>query len=195
MNMEYQVSQEMLDRLVDGELDEQSRREVIQALRYDDQGWQRCAIAFLEAQAFRRALDGLSVEQPTDAPDAAPGPSLRNARAEPWRTPRLTSLLAVAAGLLIAFSLGRRVSDGPTAPEFSPAVAKSKDIGSTKLASYPDLWQGESVVEPGIEDTLRQLGLRVNRQQGLVPVQSSDGNQWLVPYEEVSFQPVSATPQ
>jgi len=41
---------QLLDLLVDSELDESRRREVIRALETEPGGWKRCALAFLEAQ-------------------------------------------------------------------------------------------------------------------------------------------------
>jgi len=43
----------MLDRLVDGELNETERRKLLLRLEHSPDGWRRCALAFLEAQAWR----------------------------------------------------------------------------------------------------------------------------------------------
>jgi anti-sigma-K factor RskA len=43
----------MLDRLVDGELNETERRALLLRLEHSPDGWRRCALAFLEAQAWR----------------------------------------------------------------------------------------------------------------------------------------------
>lgn len=45
-----------LDRLVDGELDEATRRRLLTQLEQTPDGWRRCALAFLEAQAWHSAL-------------------------------------------------------------------------------------------------------------------------------------------
>ena len=44
------------DRLVDEELSEEERRELLGQLDDEPGGWRRCAIAFLEAQCWRQAL-------------------------------------------------------------------------------------------------------------------------------------------
>lgn len=44
----------LLDRLVDGELSDAEYREVLQGLDSQPEGWRRCALAFLEAQAWGR---------------------------------------------------------------------------------------------------------------------------------------------
>jgi len=50
------VTQENIDRLVDGELSEPQRRDLIERLESSTGGWRRCTLAFLEADEFRRAL-------------------------------------------------------------------------------------------------------------------------------------------
>lgn len=52
------ITDQELDRLVDGELDEQTFRDMLQAVASDPDGWRRCALAFLERQAWERELSG-----------------------------------------------------------------------------------------------------------------------------------------
>jgi hypothetical protein len=44
------------DRLVDGELDERQRRELLAGLENEPGGWRRCALAFLESQCWKEAF-------------------------------------------------------------------------------------------------------------------------------------------
>ena len=44
------------DRLVDGELSEEERRELLAGLDNEPGGWRRCALAFLEAQCWKQAV-------------------------------------------------------------------------------------------------------------------------------------------
>src|SRR5690242_10805193 len=86
--------QRVFELLVDGELDEVRRRELLSRLDNMPDGWKSCALAFLEAQALRAVLRAPAVGS------AAPlQPALR-ARKSPiaMRAARL----AVAAGLLLA---------------------------------------------------------------------------------------------
>jgi hypothetical protein len=46
----------LIERLIDGELDEASRAAFLMRLETAPGGWRRCALAFLEAQAWREAL-------------------------------------------------------------------------------------------------------------------------------------------
>ena len=99
-----------LDLLVDGELDEPRRRELLARLEAAPEGWRRCALAFLEAQSFREALFGAKA-------DAAPAVATRAAAvsesepppvspSEPDRSARRmrhTQLIgAMAASFLVA---------------------------------------------------------------------------------------------
>jgi hypothetical protein len=129
-----------LDRLVDGEL---SPAEYDRALRsLDDQpdGWRRCALAFIEAQAWRRELGILRRE---DTSPTAPEVTVRPATARK----RWPLLLAVAASFLSAFGLGLALrpfaATGPQAPVGVPLAdgsarpdmpVESVDVKPTPLA-------------------------------------------------------------
>jgi hypothetical protein len=54
------ISDESLDGLVEGTLDDDRRRALLLALEADPEGWRRCALAFLEAQAWTQALAPLA---------------------------------------------------------------------------------------------------------------------------------------
>lgn len=53
---------ELLDRLVDGELSEPERKELLLSLDQEPDGWRQCALAFLEAQCWKKELK--SIRQP-----------------------------------------------------------------------------------------------------------------------------------
>jgi hypothetical protein len=89
-----------IDRLVDGELTGQEYRELLRSLDQHPDGWRRCALAFLEAQAWQRELGALHQDEivaPTAPPVALSGKRGR---------PRWASILAVAASFLVTFGLG-----------------------------------------------------------------------------------------
>ena len=54
-----------------------------------------------------------------------------------------------------------------------------------------DMFAGQSVMPSDIEQHLRDMGISVQRQHGLMPVMDERGNQLMVPYEDVNFVPVS----
>lgn len=114
----------MLDRLVDGELPADARRELLAALDSERDGWRRCALAFIEAQTWRRGLrevvdaevsagkggtcEAVRAEPSTEAASLGGGVERASRRGITWR--ESGAWLAVAAMVLIAFTLGRRYS-------------------------------------------------------------------------------------
>ena len=69
------ISKQQLDRLVDGELGERDRRDLLESLEQCPGGWRQCACAFLEAQEFNNALSDFVVASDfvaADAQDAEP---------------------------------------------------------------------------------------------------------------------------
>ncbi len=103
----------VLDRLVDSELGPQQRREVLAALDEEPGAWRECALAFLEAQAWRLQLSRAAAE---------PILAQLTATDKPGRSRRLWGAwLATAASVLLAFAVGTRFpSSATTSP---PSVA------------------------------------------------------------------------
>ena len=108
------------DRLVDGELSEAKRRELLAGLDNEPGGWRRCALAFLEAQCWKQAVgqalqasggqtflsagdrqECLPHQSPTaDGTQSVPATIKRS----PWPS-RTGTLLAMAASFLVALGL------------------------------------------------------------------------------------------
>jgi hypothetical protein len=94
-----------LDRLVDGELNREAYRDLLAALEQAPDGWRRCALAFLEAQAWAQEFGQIRRDQRLTLPPA--GPSTAADRRRPgWGGWRPVQLLALAASALLAFTLG-----------------------------------------------------------------------------------------
>jgi hypothetical protein len=89
-----------LDRLVDGEVGQEEYVALLRSLDQTPDGWRRCALAFLEAQAWQRELGRRSVE-PAAPPIPASVQQERNTKTNAWPL-----LLAVAASFVLAFGLG-----------------------------------------------------------------------------------------
>jgi hypothetical protein len=124
----------LFDRLVDGELSADERRQLLASLDDRADGWRRCAIAFLEAQSWGGAMRGI-VRGPAAATTVAsvmktPAPSGRVR----WAS-RTGALLAMAAALLVAFGLGRQWSGRGSAPPSYLAEGPTVPIDS---APSPD---------------------------------------------------------
>lgn len=97
----------MLDRLIDGELNHEERRALLEQLEKEPGGWRRCALAFLEAQCWRETATGLARAARARAAAAAPADLPRRAER---RGLRLPVVAALAASLLGAFGLGLAVA-------------------------------------------------------------------------------------
>jgi hypothetical protein len=104
---EREEEQVLLDRLVDGELNEAERREFLLRLEQSPDGWRRCAHAFLEAQSWRSELrtfaqDAVAETSDTVAAAHRPNRPLASSRhTRNWVTPA-----AMAASFLAAVGLG-----------------------------------------------------------------------------------------
>jgi hypothetical protein len=143
--------QELLDRLVDGDLDDEKHRELLLHLENHPDGWRRCALAFLEAQQWEQELKSLrsggslesgsppSGDLPTPAAPRTPPAS----RAR-WIRGPIGSALGMAASFLLAFGLGLawRSWDGVDQPERGqvaqsrPLVPNSSGQSSAELRSH-----------------------------------------------------------
>ena len=88
------------DRLVDGELSPDDRRLLLASLDKQPDGWRRCALAFLEAQTWSGQLK----QWKADPYDDIATPVSRKQREIAAHSKY--SWLALAAGLLLAFTLG-----------------------------------------------------------------------------------------
>jgi hypothetical protein len=91
---------EEFDRLVDGSLTFEERKALLARINAEPDGWRRCALAFLEAQAWREAIGTMT---------APPSRSSRPLRERPRASARsLLFPITLAASLIFAsFLLGR----------------------------------------------------------------------------------------
>lgn len=136
-----------LDLLIDGELNETDRRELLLQLDQEPDGWRCCAMAFLEAQCWKKEFATMArsvVEQPSVAQPAA----------RRSRTYHLGSLLAIAASFLMALALGIQLRDvwSPRGPGIRPAI-DSVAATSGKATVSADLRQGmgpDHTQRPGV---------------------------------------------
>lgn len=113
------------DLLVDGELSESERRELLSGLDDEPGGWRRCALAFLEAQAWRHELGAVRDEaarRPGDAVSTdAPAPSVPADHRHAWWLRTSGTLLAMAASFLAAMALGWWIFGPGGADDLGPA--------------------------------------------------------------------------
>ena len=96
-----EISAQQLDGLVDGELSESERRDVLLAADREPEAWRRLALAFVESQTLRGELTAWMKSMPTETTRAARVSSGTAAR-RGWL--RMVGLVACS---LLAFGLGR----------------------------------------------------------------------------------------
>jgi anti-sigma factor RsiW len=207
-----------IDRLVDGELSDAERRELLIRLENDPDGWRRCALAFLEDQAWRSAIAGRAVGV------SKAGPSPASASRSPRRRPSLRRLSAVATVLAATFAAGLAVGGmsrdrGSVGVAPPPVVAKNQPtpppapepIREVGWVNVVDQSSGESpsrrvpiLSGPGLDDRwlsqqpssvpdyVRTLwerqGYQVEERRRLVSVQLEDGRRVSIPVDEVALE-------
>lgn len=98
----------LIDRLIDDELDGPQRRELLERLDRAPDGWRRCALAFLEAQAWREAIarDEKDVALVPASAGTTNVASVPHEMGRLGRSPARWSVPALAATVLLAFGLG-----------------------------------------------------------------------------------------
>jgi anti-sigma factor RsiW len=186
----------LLDRLVDGELPDGERRELLLRLENEPDGWRRCALAFLEAQTWREAFRAPVATAPTP-PVVPDGPS-RKPRS--WRP--VAVLTGLAASLAAAFALGWVFRGGPepTAPyppvaqqatsvpaeppeptSPAPIALAAREPGTSKSPEPP------GVVDPVVKQW-EQRGYHAETQKRLVSLELKDGRKLNVPVQEVRLR-------
>ncbi|MFW5693118.1 MAG: hypothetical protein ACOCWL_02780 [Thermoguttaceae bacterium] len=143
---EGRLEDQRLDRLVDGELPETERHELLADLDRQPDGWRRCALAFLEAQCWRQELRGwVDARQ---SPPSATAETSEEARRPAGRlgnrkvSARTSTALAMAASFLVALWLAWSVQDAfevGRAPRPGPGVvAQSMPGPETPAPAAPE---------------------------------------------------------
>jgi hypothetical protein len=166
-----------LDRLVDGDLNADQQRALLTALENQPDGWRRCALAFIEAQTLRGEFRRMAAadEAANQQLDVREQPSvIFRGVARRHSAMRTLRWLAIAASLLVAFTLGIAaqswlsavsVSDQPgkvvSAPaEKTPAVTDEKMVAATANPSSTSAggsnsesakWQALKVIFPAAD--------------------------------------------
>ena len=152
--------QHLLDLLVDGELDDAQRRELVAGLDHTPDGWRRCALAFLEAQSWGREMQAV-VREPAQNTASTTAQPVIGQRAQASRNVRAVYLpLALAASLLVAFMLGLAVR-----PSANGGANDRLDSTNAAFVAAHDT-DGSGLAEPGdrpLPDDKENDGLRTGR--------------------------------
>lgn len=174
------ISDALLDRLVDGELSPAELRGAIHSLDSEPDGWKRCALAFLEAQAWRESFRAMPISDATATKvPISTEPVASRRRSQPWR-------LAMAAGLAgIAFLLGWTLHPdrspergGTTAPRIArstnPTPEGGSSVGNSPSAEVPDV----SAAPTAGPDPLVAAGPEAGPPPGPIPTGPAEGERW-----------------
>ena len=110
-----------LQRLVDGELDDSSSASLLEDLEDAEDGWRKCALAFIESQLWDQTLApaGLIEPEATDpvlSSDINPTTTQVQTQPEAAHNFSWGQLLTLAACLALAFFLGRQLSPNSPSP-------------------------------------------------------------------------------
>ena len=170
--------QVQLDRLVDNELNEAERRQLLAECDERTDGWRQCALALLESQAWRTELGAIVRPAVSAAPEPALAtvaqqaarprrrwvrPASRQVNgdwATPWGMQWRNSPWVLAAMVLIAFAIGwlaRPASE--TSPDldvdanFAGAPRANDDPSRTSIA-LPDAIADATSAEPALPETV-----------------------------------------
>jgi len=148
------------DRLVDGALSPTEYKIFVAALEDEPGGWRRCAIAFLEAQAWGKEFAAIRrTEQ--DAPFVPPPAEMKGVHPRRYWF-AAGSMLCAAASLLLAFGLGIFTHGRLFTPRNMDGIATSP---SSKAALKPEV----SPDEPAEKDGIDHVRLVIDRGAGLSP--------------------------
>jgi hypothetical protein len=152
----------LIDRLVDGELSSDERRQLLSDLEGQPDGWRRCALAFVEAQVLRSNLRQLMTSNSATVASQGvypPGPGAQDSPS--LKFPRV-AWLAIAAALMLAFGLGRHLgsSNQSVLANLQNDGAKLADVAETSKKLPP-------VVQPKPLSTGDAVTLVVNNHEGV----------------------------
>lgn len=214
------IADAAIDRLVDGSLDDAGRRALLTQLDGDPEGWRRCALAFLEDQAWRMAL----TEPPSPGLMVGPSPTSRVPRRSRLRLPIAASVLAAtfAAGLGVG---GAGRGRGPVevarpGPAMASPTTEERPPDPVREVGWVDLVDrssGESPPRrlpilsgpglderwlrdqpPSVPDYVRaqweRQGYQVEERRRLVSVVLEDGRRVSIPVDEVEVEYVGQEP-
>ncbi|TWU30290.1 hypothetical protein [Bythopirellula polymerisocia] len=163
----------IFDRLADGELPADERRELLSSLDERTDGWRRCALALLEAQTWRKEFNSLVR---TEAPPTA----VQVAVAMPSQLPaRPVRVLVLAASTLLAFGLGWSLHTQSDLQDISSYTVKTEVPAVDQLNRKADL-PAEKIHESRDAVTLVVRDVEGRHQRVQLPLMKASalGDQW-----------------
>jgi hypothetical protein len=145
------LDDDLIDRIVDGNLGPAELRATIVLLDREPDGWKRCALAFLEAQCWRESFQSLELPA-AHRVEVSPATVLLNApRAR--RSRPIFRRIAMAAGIAaVSFATGWLVHpDRPSAIVTDGAAPTPPMIAKQQDAPRPSRENPEGIEDPSSE--------------------------------------------
>jgi hypothetical protein len=186
------LSDELIDRIVDGELTPADLRAAIDRLDREPDAWKRCALAFLEAQCWRESLR--AVGQPTRLPVDSKASSISLAATPSNQKPRRWLRRAIVAATVAAsFVLGwvghtwrPSIPPGHSSPGLTHPIAarQSRDSEASPLVDPPRTPRTNSELlredrlPPNPSETVREVArllIRSDHANSEVPILAGPG--------------------
>jgi hypothetical protein len=199
--------QRLLDLLVDGELSDRERNDLICWCEREPDGWRRCAVAFLEAQSWSKVLGEVhdTTRQSLEKIETVAVTKMVARPRSFWSVRQWGTMLATAASVVLAFTLGMWVRQSERDGQMPPldqvnANVVSRGSSGTNASVFPvvenDGFGGDWLpTKPGaVPDEVRRaferLGHEVQHERRLVPYRLDDGRRVVVPVDQVEVRPV-----
>lgn len=154
--------QRQLDRLVDGDLSEPQRRELLAQLDRAPDGWRRLALSFLEAQCWQETASALCEPTTVAEPSSVAIERSLRSSAQPrsrvdalWK-PWIAAPLAMAASFFVAFALGivlRGAWQGRHADLTTPTAGNSDQTFANVLAEHQAQARAKAALDSELHDS------------------------------------------
>ena len=208
---------QLIDRLVDGELEDDKRRELLLSLDFMSDGWRKLALAFVEAQSWQKDFRDLSQSDPQ--PEPVPAPAISERRS----SSRWTILIAMAASFAVAFGLATlfrgdagksmetesvvAIPSGETEQERAeklrepelPVPGVEELNSEDEPIDLPVVFVGENggdpwdrisgpAMPPPVRRQLERMGHRVQSRRRVIPIALPSGQRIVVPVEQVEVE-------
>lgn len=130
------------DRLVDGELSDVERRNLLGRLERQPDGWRRLALAFLEAQTWGEAArEPAAVEGKSTSSEVRPAESI-DTPARNWNR-WVGTPLAMAASFLLAFTLGIALRGAWRGTDPNAAMVAAQNSAQSEAAARNAIAQAQ----------------------------------------------------
>lgn len=191
----------MIDRLVDGELPDAERRQLLLRLDAEPDGWRRCALAFLEAQTWREAFTPTADPAPP-VPRTHPAAGVRSQARKPGTWRPAARLAGLAAGFAAAFVLGWALRGKPlestphspvaqgdlSAPAPAPRPPQAPPPDEPTRAPQPPRPAEPPARLDSVVRQWEQRGYQAETHKRLISMEFKDGRKVDVPVHEVRLR-------